>query len=72
MSPKEVYVKGNAQKIDISIVRSHRYEPILSKETLLEMNLIKILDSDEDSCVNVQTQNHCWKSMTMYLKALES
>ena len=43
-----VYVsrKGNAHKIEVNVVRGHGYEPILSKQTMLQMNLIKILDSD--------------------------
>ena len=50
-----VYVsrKGNAHKIEVNVVRGHGYEPILSKQTMLEMNLIKILDSDQDPRVNV-------------------
>ena len=50
-----VYVsrKGNAHKIEVNVVRGHGYEPILSKQTMLEMNLIKILDSDRDPRVNV-------------------
>ena len=52
-----VYVsrKGDAHKIEVNVVRGHGYEPILSKQTMLQMNLIKILDSDRDPCVNVLT-----------------
>ena len=37
-----VYVsrKGNTHKIEANVVRGHGYEPILSKQTMLEMNLI--------------------------------
>ena len=45
--------KGIAHKIEVNVVRGHGYELILSKQTVLEMNLIKILDSDRDPCVNV-------------------
>ena len=50
-----VYVsrKGNTHKIEVNVVRGHGYEPILSKQTMLEMNLIKILDSDRDPRVSV-------------------
>ena len=50
-----VYVsrKGDAHKIEVNVVRGHGYEPILSKQTMLQMNLIKILDSDRDPRVNV-------------------
>ena len=45
-----VYVsrKEIAHKIEVNAVRGHGYDPILSKQTMLEMNLIKILDSDRD------------------------
>lgn len=50
-----VYVsrKGDAHKIEVNVVRGHGYEPILSKQTMLKMNLIRILDSDRDPRVNV-------------------
>ena len=50
-----VYVsrKGDAHKIEVNVVRGHGYEPILSKQTMLQMNLIKILESDRDPRVNV-------------------
>ena len=50
-----IYVsrKGNAHKTEVNVVRGHGYEPILSKQTMLQMNLIKILDSDRDPRVNV-------------------
>jgi len=50
-----VYVscRGNAHKIEVNVVRGHGYEPILSKQTMLKMKLIKILDSDRDPRVNV-------------------
>lgn len=44
--PQYVSCKGNTHKIEVNVVRGHGYEPILSKQTMLEMNLIKILDSD--------------------------
>ena len=50
-----VYVsrKGNAHKVEVNVVRGHGYEPILSKQTMLEMNVIKILDSDRNPRVSV-------------------
>ena len=44
---------GHTHKILASVVKGHGYEPILSKKTMLEMNLIKILDCDRDPRVNV-------------------
>ena len=45
--------KGNTHKIQVNLVKDRGYEPIRSKETMTEMNLIKILDCDRDLCVNV-------------------
>ena len=45
--------KGNTHKIQVNVVKGRGYEPILSKETMLVMNLIKILDCDRDLCINV-------------------
>ena len=55
-----VYVsrKGNIHKIEVNVVRGHGYEPILSKQTMLEMNLIKVLDSDRDPSVSVLKVRH--------------
>ena len=36
-----------------SVVKGHGYEPILSKKTMLDLNLIKILDCDRDPRINV-------------------
>lgn len=35
---------GHTHKIQVSVVNSCGYEPVLSKKSMLEMNLIKILD----------------------------
>ena len=35
---------GHTHKIQVSVVNGRGYEPILSKKSMLEMNLIKILD----------------------------
>ena len=45
--------KGNTHKIQVNVVKVRGNEPILSKETMLEMNLIKILDCDPGLCINV-------------------
>ena len=43
-----VYIspKGNAHKIEVNVAKGSGYEPILYKQTMLELNLIKILGSD--------------------------
>ena len=45
--------KENTHKVEVNVVRGNGYEPILSKQTMLEMNLIKILDSNRDPRVSV-------------------
>lgn len=54
----DVSRKGNTHKIEVNVVRGHGYEPILSKQTMLEMNLIKILDSDRDPSVSALKVRH--------------
>ena len=44
---------GHTHKIQVSVVNGRGYEPILSKKSMLEMNLIKILDCDRDPRINV-------------------
>nr|XP_058968946.1 uncharacterized protein LOC131795390 [Pocillopora verrucosa] len=44
---------GHTHKIRVSVVNGRGYEPILSKKSMLEMNLIKILDCDRDPRINV-------------------
>ena len=38
--------KGQKRQIEVNVVRGGGYEPILSKQTMLDMKLIQILDSD--------------------------
>ena len=45
--------EGNTHEIEVNVVRGHVYEPILSKQTMLEMDLVKILDGDRDPRVSV-------------------
>ena len=47
-----VYRNGQTHKIEVNVVKGSGYEPILSKQTMLDMNLIKILDSDGDPHIN--------------------
>ena len=51
----KIYVSRNERtyKIEANVVKGSGYEPILSKQTMLEMNLIKILDSDRDRYIRV-------------------
>ena len=44
---------GHTHKIRVSIVNVRGYEPILSKKSMLEVNLIKMLDCDRDPRINV-------------------
>ena len=45
--------KDQKHQIEVNVVKGGGYEPILSKQTTLEMNLILILDSDHLSVVNI-------------------
>ena len=43
--------KGQKHQIEVNVVKGGGYEPILSKQTMLDINLIQILDSDHLSVV---------------------
>ena len=43
--------KGQKHQIEVNVVKGGGYEPILSKQIMLDMNLIQILDSDHLSVV---------------------
>ena len=47
--------KGQKRQIEVNVVRGGGYEPILSKQTMLDMNLIQILDSDHLSVVKIDS-----------------
>ena len=47
--------KGQKPQIEVNAVRGGGYEPILSKQTMLDMNLIQILDSDHLSVVKIDS-----------------
>ena len=51
----KIYVSRNERtyKIEANVVKGSGYEPILSKQTMLEMNLIKILYKDRDPHISV-------------------
>ena len=47
--------KGQKRQIEVNVVRGGGYEPILSKQTMLDMNLIQILNSDHLSVVKIDS-----------------
>ena len=47
--------KGQKRQIEVNVIRGGGYEPILSKQTMLDMNLIEILDSDHLSVVKIDS-----------------
>ena len=47
--------KGQKCQIEVNVGRGGGCEPILSKQTILDMNLIQILDSDHLSVVNIDS-----------------
>ena len=47
--------KGQKHQIEVNMVKGGGYEPILSKQTMLDMNLIQILDSDHLSVVKTDS-----------------
>ena len=47
--------KGQKRQIEVNVVRGGGYQPILSKQTILDMNLIQTLDSDHLSVVKIDS-----------------
>ena len=47
--------KGRKHQIEVNVVKGGGYEPILSKQMMLDMNLIQILDSDHLGVVKIDS-----------------
>ena len=47
--------KGRKHQIEVNVVKGVGYEPILSKQMMLDMNLIQILDSDHLGVVKIDS-----------------
>ena len=47
--------KGQKRQIEVNVVRGGGYDPILSKQTMLDMNLTQILHSDHLSVVKIDS-----------------
>ena len=47
--------KGRKHQIEVNVVKGGGYEPILSKQMMLDMNLIQILDNDHLGVVKIDS-----------------